>query len=203
MRARNVERSLLIAAAWLGACDRPVQPIRRELTDPAALALAQSDTLPVPSASIPGTTLGPAASSIIASLGALSTLEPALDSTKRIALVGLKPASAEHTSKTGIVPALSRAEHVAARNAIVGAGYRILRGYANIGAVAVLVPPGKASALQGIAEVNYVSPARVAQLAQSSPDTSWGARLIGAPAAWSAGSHGNGANITILDSGID
>src|SRR5690606_5368527 len=87
------------------------------------------------------------------------------------------------------------------------AGGEIIRTYATVTAAVVRIAPEKASALRGIAHVNYVAPPVAIPLQSiSAPvfqqDTSWGVHKVHVPEVWGYNT-GHNASITMLDSGVD
>lgn len=118
--------------------------------------------------------------------------------------IGFKPMAAPRTQVTGIIPAITKAEALEGRAAIIAHGARIERTYVNSSTVIAVIQPELAPVLRGLALVNYLEPVAVLKIAHSWPaqDTSWGARKVRAPAAW-AFNLGQYSWITILDTGVD
>lgn len=116
--------------------------------------------------------------------------------------IGFKPADHAHTYESGRIPAMSRAQVMAAREQIQARAIRLLRTYRNISDVVAEIDPEQAPAIRRLPFVNYLEPDEAAQPA--SQDTSWGLKKIAAHTVWTTyGYHGEYASITMIDSGVD
>lgn len=134
-----------------------------------------------------------------------AALIAAVEATKGLVFIGLKPVDAARTSQTGIIPAMTKSQVLEAHRTIEAAGAMIRRSFVSIPAVLAELAPEAAVELRKLPTVNYVEPAEsgtiaVAYLPQQ--DTSWGVFKVRAPQAWHD-NRGHGATITILDTGVD
>jgi subtilisin len=123
-----------------------------------------------------------------------------------IVVIGFKPLGVRLTSETGIIPAMSRAMALDFRAQVEAMGATLIHTMMTSSAIVVRIRPELAPALRRLPFVNYLAPTVHLRTTQSYPpqDTSWGARLIGAPYVWQNYSNaGNWAWITLLDSGVD
>jgi hypothetical protein len=135
--------------------------------------------------------------------------------------IAFKPADAQRTRDTGIVPGISREEALRHRSAVEDLGVSIVQTYRTMAAVVAVIDPEMAPQLEALPFVDYVEPVGVSQVMDTPPadalpsavaalpfheypveDTSWGVWQIRAPTAWAA-SQGLSAAITILDTGMD
>ncbi|MGH7637554.1 MAG: S8 family peptidase [Gemmatimonadaceae bacterium] len=115
--------------------------------------------------------------------------------------IGLKPIAATRTSVSGVLPAITAAENLAARALLEQHGVQILRSYRNIAAVAARIDADAAPAIRNLPVVNYLESEVVGSL--QAQDTSWGMKKIAAQLAWSSGQRGQSSHVTMIDAGLD
>jgi hypothetical protein len=117
-------------------------------------------------------------------------------------IIGLKPPGARGTRESGTVPAMSRSAVLATRELLAQLPITFVRTFRFSSDVVADIPPSLAPELRRLPFVNYVSPDYLAFPGQSSQDTTWGARKIGAKFAWPI-TTGNYSTITMIDTGVD
>ena len=121
-----------------------------------------------------------------------------------VVVIGFMPIGARRTSETGVIPAMSRAHVQQFRNEAVRLGVAVIQAMPNSSTIIARIPPLLAPQLRRLPFVNYVAPSSYSYSTQAPQDTSWGARIVGAPYVWQFfGNAGNSAWITILDTGVD
>jgi subtilisin family serine protease len=202
--AGNVPRTILgLLCAFIAiACERPSPTSPRAFSkDPSPELLGANTRFPPAADFIPAVVLAQVPPDAAVNLSD-SALEDAIEGTGGIAIIGLKSPRAQRTSVTRTIPSMGRVEIMDARNAVGAAGVEVTRSYVNMAAVVARVPRGRVAALRALPFVNYIEPNFNYHPAQVQ-DTSWGVKKIHAPVVWASGYIGYGANITILDSGID
>lgn len=119
--------------------------------------------------------------------------------------IGLKRATDPPTQVSAIIPGMQKPEVLAARDGLRAAGAIILRTFRHSSAVVATIRPELAPALRKIPFVNYIEASGPPfSLLQSTQDTSWGVKKVGADRVWNAPYNlGELARITILDTGAD
>jgi subtilisin family serine protease len=123
-----------------------------------------------------------------------------------VAQIGIKPARARRTRDSGVFPAMSRAEALAARYELASHGAKLVQTFRSMAAVVVVIEPELAPVLRRLPIVNYLEAGGRYSLGQATPpqDTAWGVRSIGMHWVWGFDwSRGQYANITVLDTGSD
>jgi subtilisin len=145
----------------------------------------------------------PGALNSVAELSDVALVE-AIRQAGGVAIIGLKPPAAQHTRVSRVLPGMSRTEALAGRQAIAARrGVELLRSFRYSSAVVARIPPDMAPDLRRLPFVNFVEPEGYAVPA-SSQGIDWGVTKVGADWVWANyGVSGQGAAITIIDTGID
>jgi subtilisin family serine protease len=129
-------------------------------------------------------------------------LVEAIRSANGRAWIGFKPVAAPHTRDTQIIPAITRAAALEAREQVLRLpGVELLATFTRSASIVVRIPAEIVPLIRSLPIVNFVEAAPAAHL--SSQTTPWGISKIGAPVIWSLGNRGEHATISILDTGSD
>lgn len=141
-------------------------------------------------------------------------LEQAVRKANGHVIIGLKAPAAPRSSIVRSSAAMSRAEVLAARSALEGAGVKPYASFRYTSAVVARIDPASARAVRTLPFVDYVEPDRMGRVETASvvgsvslQDTTWGVWRIRAPEVWDGSlgpsNGGQGVHVTIIDSGLD
>lgn len=117
--------------------------------------------------------------------------------------IGFKPPTMAPTRVTGVIPAISRAAALDARQAIEARGARIVQSFVNSSTVIAEISPELGPILQRLPFINYVEPIASGSIAQQT--LTWGVQKVRADQVWyqETTNSGQASAITILDTGMD
>lgn len=119
-------------------------------------------------------------------------------------IIGIKSPAAPRSRVTGIVPAMSRAMALGARDSLSKHVLKLVRTFRTSADIVAEINPDDADRIRKLPFVDYVVPDQIYSLAQSTQDTAWGIKKIRAPQVWTGYFNaGIGATINIIDSGVD
>lgn len=122
------------------------------------------------------------------------------------AYVSFKPPHSRSTRETGIIPSMSRADAMEGRRTVQALGAEIIRTFSLSSTIVITISPEVAPEIRKLPIVNWIEPAGEGKITGNfnPEEIDWGILKVRAPESWLwAANRGQGAFITILDTGTD